>query len=89
MATLIMPGATIVATATGIITGTTAGAMAETGTTVVTTAGAESGTTDGVITTNSYQPKSDRLPTIETIFIPKFARKLAVMETIFIPFKFL
>jgi hypothetical protein len=29
------------------------------------------------------------LSTIETIFIPKSARNLAVMETIFIPFKFL
>jgi hypothetical protein len=54
---------------------------------VATTAGAENGTTDGVITTNQYQPKPARLSTIETIFIPKFARKLAAMETIFIPFK--
>lgn len=89
MAMSIMPGATIAAIATGITTGTMAGVTVETGTTVVTTAGAKSGTTGGVITINQHQPQSARLSTIETIFIPKFARKLAAMETIFIPFKFI
>lgn len=82
-----MPGATTAAIAIGITTGTMAGITAETGITVATTAGAESGTTGGVITTNPYQPKPAGLSTIETIFIPKSARKVAAMETIFIPFQ--